>query len=306
MSIQSHLGEVYAVLTALFWTFTALAFTSAGRKIGSLAVNFWRLIVGMSFLLIWCAFTLNDTFPVNVPLSSWFWLFTSGFIGVFVGDLFLFKAFTMTGPRVALLMMTLAPPMAGGLSYVFLGDTMSSLAILGMVLGLLGIGMVIFSRSEKLEGDIKSRKISLRYSPKGIFYSLIGAVCQAAGLVMSKAGLKYMDSPFHATQIRLLAGIIGFVILITYLKRWKPILASTKNTKAFATLTVGAFFGPFLGISFSMLAITYANPGIVQTITSANPVLIIPFSIFLFKEKVRFTEIIGAVIAVIGVSLFFI
>ncbi len=303
--IQAHLGEVYAIITAIFWTFTALAFTSAGKKIGSLAVNFWRLIIGLSFLFIWCFITLENTIPLNVPINSWFWLFLSGFIGVFIGDLFLFKAFTITGPRVALLMMTLAPPMAGLLSFLFLNETMGYLAILGMFLGSLGIGLVIFSKKEKVVGEIKTQKIGLRYSSIGILYSLIGAVCQASGLVMSKAGLNDQVSPFHATQIRLFAGILGFVILITYLKRWKPIMSSVKNHSAFATLSLGAFFGPFLGISFSMLAITYANPGIVQTITSVNPILIIPFSIFLFKEKVKFAEIIGAIIAVIGVSFFF-
>lgn len=301
--MSSHIGEIYAVITALFWTFTALAFTSAGKKIGSLAVNFWRLIVGMSFVILWSSISLGSAFPTEVSTMGWVWLLTSGFIGVFLGDLFLFKAFVMTGPRVALLIMTLSPPMAALLSYFFLGETMSSIAIIGMGLGLLGIGMVVVSRKENNSGE---KKLSLRYSSKGILYSMVGAVGQASGLVMSKAGLQYVDSAFHATQIRLYAGLFGFIILISFLQRWKQILIAPKNTKAFATLSMGAFFGPFLGISFSMLAITYANPGIVQTITSANPVLIIPFSIFLFKEKVQLIEILGAVVAVIGVGLFFV
>ncbi len=301
--MSSHIGEIYAVITALFWTFTALAFTSAGKKIGSLAVNFWRLIVGIFFVLLWSTISLGTTFPLDVPPMGWFWLLTSGFIGVFLGDLFLFKAFVMTGPRVALLIMTLSPPMAALLSYFFLGETMSPIGILGMGLGLLGIGMVVISRKENKEG---SKKLSLRYSSKGILFSLVGAVGQASGLVMSKAGLQYVDSAFHATQIRLYAGLFGFIILISFLRRWKQILSAVKDRIAFATLSMGAFFGPFLGISFSMLAITYANPGIVQTITSANPVLIIPFSIFLFKEKVQLVEILGAVVAVIGVGLFFV
>lgn len=183
---------------------------------------------------------------------------------------------------------------------------MSSIAILGMIMGLIGIGMVVISKKEKKEGEINSKKLALRYSAKGMLFSLVGAVGQASGLVMSKAGLQYVDSAFHATQIRLYAGLFGFIILISYLRRWKQVVTAVKNIKAFATLSLGAFFGPFLGISFSMLAITYTNPGIVQTITSANPVLIIPFSILLFKEKVRPIEIIGAVIAVAGVALFFI
>lgn len=60
--MDSHIGEIYAVITALFWTFTALAFTSAGKKIGSLAVNFWRLIVGIFFVLVWSTINFRNDF----------------------------------------------------------------------------------------------------------------------------------------------------------------------------------------------------------------------------------------------------
>jgi drug/metabolite transporter (DMT)-like permease len=71
-------------------------------------------------------------------------------------------------------------------------------------------------------------------------------------------------------------------------------------------LFFGSLFGPFLGVSFSLLAIQYTTTGVSSTITSIIPVLIIPLSIFVLKEKVSPKEILGAVISVIGVTILFV
>jgi drug/metabolite transporter (DMT)-like permease len=70
-------------------------------------------------------------------------------------------------------------------------------------------------------------------------------------------------------------------------------------------LTLGAFFGPFLGVSFSLLAIKYADTGIAATIMALVPVLIIPPSMIIYKEKVTLKEAAGAILAVGGVAMFF-
>ncbi|PKP22118.1 MAG: EamA family transporter [Bacteroidetes bacterium HGW-Bacteroidetes-21] len=300
--LEKYPGEFYALMTAIFWTFTALAFTEAGKRIGSLAVNFWRLIVGIVLLSVFVTIVYKDPFPDTVSGYGAFWLAMSGFVGIFLGDLFLFKAFTVTGPRVALLIMSMSPPLAALISWLSLGEILSWKGVLGMVITMTGIILVILKSNKTGEG----KKLALRYNPRGILYAILGAIGQASGLVMSKIGMEGNHNAFSATQIRVLAGILGFVLLITYMKRWKPVISSVKNVKAFGILSIGAFFGPFLGISFSLLAVSYANPGVVQTITSINPILIIPFSVWFFKEKIGWREIIGATIAVAGVSLFFV
>lgn len=301
--LHTHTGELAALATAVFWTFTALAFTSAGKRIGSLSVNFWRLIVGVVLLTAFVMIRGDHFFPHEADTHAWIWLSVSGFVGIFLGDLFLFKAFTLTGPRVALLIMSISPPVAALISWILLGEILTLSGFAGMVVTLTGIVLVILSRKDKNGNN--QRKLSLNYDPRGVFYAFLGAIGQSTGIVMSKVGLQTLDNPFVATQIRLYAGIVGFVILITWLKRWKPVLFSVRDRRAFGTLSLGAFFGPFLGISFSLLAVQHTNPGIVQTITSITPVLIIPFSVFVNKETVGYRDIAGALIAVIGVALFF-
>ena len=79
-----------------------------------------------------------------------------------------------------------------------------------------------------------------------------------------------------------------------------------KNIPAMKRIFVGSIFGPFLGVSFSLLAVQYTNAGIASTIMAIVPILIIPPSVIFLKQKVTIKEIIGAIISVGGVALFFI
>jgi len=69
---------------------------------------------------------------------------------------------------------------------------------------------------------------------------------------------------------------------------------------------LGSIFGPFIGVSLSLLAVQHAPTGIVSTITSITPILLIPVSIIIFKEKVFPREILGSIITLLGISLLFI
>ena len=59
------------------------------------------------------------------------------------------------------------------------------------------------------------------------------------------------------------------------------------------------------GVSFSSIAVQHTQAGIAATLMAISPVLIIAPSVILFKEKVNWKEILGAVITVGGVALFF-
>jgi drug/metabolite transporter (DMT)-like permease len=58
-------------------------------------------------------------------------------------------------------------------------------------------------------------------------------------------------------------------------------------------------------VSLSLFAVQHATTGVASTIMSIMPIIIIPVSVVMFKEKVTVKEIIGAVIAIAGVALFF-
>lgn len=296
--INHHLGEFAALLTAIFWTITSLSFELASNKIGSVAVNILRLIIGFAFLCVFNLIRRGLVWPFDASLENWIWLSLSGLVGFVFGDLFLFKSYTMIGSRFSMLIMTLVPPITAFFSFIILGERLTLFHYLGMTLTFTGIAMAIFSRSGVGE------KLSLKLAPRGILYAFGGALGQALGLVLSKFGMKSYD-PFAATQIRIIAGILGYVLLVSLLSRWGSVLNGVKNKSGMALTSLGAFFGPFLGVSFSLVAIKYTEAGIASTIMALVPVFIILPAVLFFKQKVTLPEVLGAVVSVAGVALFF-
>ncbi|OGO78469.1 MAG: hypothetical protein A2Y23_05055 [Clostridiales bacterium GWB2_37_7] len=297
--LQSNLGELAALITAICWTLTAVAFEAAGKKVGSLSVNIIRLGIAFALLTIFTFFTRGVGLPIDATGTNWFWLLISGLIGFVIGDLFLFQAYVLIGSRISLLIMSAVPPITAITGFLLMGERISLLGMLGMFITIVGIALVILSRSAD------EKKVKLAHSAKGLLFAFIGALGQAFGLIFSKLGMGDYN-PFAATQIRIIAAFVGFCIVITVGKRWKEIAASFQNRIAIRNIAIGAFFGPFLGVSFSLLAVQYTATGIVSTITSISPILIIPASIMIFKEKVLPKEILGAIISLAGVMLLFI
>ena len=301
---MKNAGEFAALLTAMCWTVTALAFEASSKKVGSMVVNLFRLIAGFIFLSIFCWLYRGYLFPVDAPGRTWFYLIISGLVGFTFGDLCLLQAFVIVGARISMLLMALAPPITALIGWLFLGETMTVKNLVGMALTLTGIAIVVLKRPTSSNDDDSSKKIKFSYPVWGILLGLGGAIGQATGLVLSKSGMHGYDA-FASAQIRILAGIAGFTILFAFWNVWKTAYKALSNRKAMIQLSVGAFFGPFLGVSFSLLAVQLTTTGIASTIMAMVPVLIIPPAFLIFKEKVTLKEILGAILAVSGVALFF-
>lgn len=300
----AHAGEITSLLTAIFWTVTALAFEAAGKRIGSLAVNLLRLIAGFFFLSIFTWFYRGFLFPTDASAETWFYLVLSGLIGFVLGDLCLFQSFVVIGARVSMLLMALSPPMTAFISWIMLGETMTPVSWAGMILTITGIALVVLKREDHPDETVQRKKVRFNYPVWGIVLGLGGALGQAGGLVLSKFAM-HGYSAFASAQIRVIAGIAGFTALFFITRRWKSVVNAFSDRKALSQLTLGAFFGPFLGVSFSLLSVQLTSAGIAATIMALVPVLIIPPSVLLFREKVTLKEVIGALLAVGGVGLFF-
>jgi drug/metabolite transporter (DMT)-like permease len=298
MNFSDHYGELAALAPAVFWTVTALSFEFASKRVGSLAVNMIRLTFAFVFLGIFNLVARGMFLPLDASPHAWFWLSLSGIVGLVLGDYFLFKSYMVISSRISMLIMTTVPPFTAVIGWLLLGEKMLPLHILGMFLTMAGILMAIFTR------PVNGQKIKLSYPVKGIIFALIGAIGQAGGLVLSKYGMGEYNS-FAASHIRLIAGLVGYALIILVLRKGALIRNAIRDARGMKFIALGSFFGPFLGISFSLLAVKYTETGIAATIMAIVPILIIPPSVFLFKEKFTWIEIAGAFVSVAGVVLMF-
>lgn len=297
-------GETVALATVLCWTLSIQFFEAASKRVGSTPVNIIRLFVALLFFSVFLLIRDGSLVPMDFSARAWFYMSLSGIVGFFIGDIFLFRALVDIGPRVTMLIQSLAAPTAAIIGWMFLGETYFLRQWGGIIVTLVGVSIVVLERAnkKKINQNVTVREITL----KGVTFGLIAMLGQAGGLVLSKVGMAtdtgYLDA-FSATQIRAIAAFICFVLFFTFTHKWKNVRSALSDKKAVAFTSIGAFVGPFLGVSLSLLALHYLSTGVAATVLSLVPIFIIPFSVFLNKEHVSLRAIIGAFVAVFGVFL---
>lgn len=284
------------MVTAVCWALTALAFAAAGRRIGSLQVNLLRLVAGLAFLSVAGVLRRGMPLPLDASAHAWRWLALSGIFGFVFGDLCLFRAFVVLGPRLSTLVMATSPIFTIALGYAFLDERVSPWHAVGVTLTLAGVAWAVLERP--------MADAAARPNTSGVLLALGGSLGQAMGLIASKIGMGGYDA-FAATQIRVIAGIVGFSLVFTVTGRWPHLVAALKDRRALAHTALGAFFGPFLGVTCSLLAVTLTKAGIAATIMATTPIVVIPFVVLVHKERVGIGGLLGAVIGVAGVALLF-
>ena len=143
--VMPLLGETAAVIVAVLWTANSILFSAAGRRIGAISVNAFRIVVALLLLSVAHIIFFGTIFPA-ANQAQWFWMGVSGIVGLGIGDFALFSAFVMIGPRRALLLMALAPVCSVIAGYLILGEVLGLWAGIGIVITLSGIIIVILER----------------------------------------------------------------------------------------------------------------------------------------------------------------
>lgn len=293
------IGELAALLTSVVWAGTSVLFTKATQQVGSIIVNRIRVLIALLFLML-----LNWAFngyllPFNAGADRWFWFALSGAIGYALGDVFLFQSFLCIGAQRGMLMMSLAPLLSAGLAWIFFGETLTGVQMLGVLVTLSGIAWVIVRRRSDTPNQICS-------PVQGVLFGLGAATGQAVGYVLSKHGLANNFSPIAGNSIRMLAAVIVLWVLASIQGKTKETINRMReHPKVFSWLTIAAFTGPVLGATLSLFALQNTQVGIASTLIALPPVFLLPISWVVFKEKFDWSAVLGTLVAIGGVALLF-
>lgn len=307
-----YLGEIISLFVAVSWTVTALCAEIGSKRLGSLQMNVIRMALSLLMLGATLWIFTGSPFPQFADGKAWFWLSMSGFVGYVFGDYCLFNSYIVIGSRFGQLFMTLAPPAAAISGWFILGEQLSVQAWLGMLVTLFGIGISVMSKGE-------SNKLSFKLPIKGILLGIGAGVGQGVGLVLSKVGMNYYEAgipetatsvinllPFTSTMMRAVTGLIGFMVIMALRKELATLQVAMHDKKGMRAALIATITGPFIGVSLSLMAVRYTEAGIASTLMALTPIFILWPAHVLFGAKVSLKEIIGAIISVAGVSLFFI
>lgn len=316
-----YTGELISITVAVSWTACAMFAEVGSKRMGALPFNVVRMLLSLLMLCGVMWWFTGVPYPAGADADTWFWLSLSGLVGYVLGDFCLFSSYILIGSRYGQLLMTLAPPAAAVFGWMLLGQSMTAMAILGMCVTLLGIGIAIFPSREGGAVAATHSRLPLR----GVLYGIGAAMGQGIGLVLSAKGLMHYESlmssadatflhgatpalilPFASTAMRAVTGLVGFSLWTALRGEAHRVVEGLGDRRTLVFALLATITGPFIGVSLSLMATLYTPIGVAQTIMAMTPVLIIWPTYLFFHQRIRLCEVVGAVISVCGVALFFV
>ena len=306
---MQYIGELISIGVAFSWTATALLSEYGSKRMGNLTLNLMRMVIALFFSCILFWTMTGSPLPAHASTEAYLWMMLSGLVGYVIGDFCLFQCYIIIGSKYGQLFMTLAPIAAAVMAWFTLGQQIRPQAMLAMLVTLAGIAISVLGR-----GD--GHKLSLKLPLAGVLFAIGAAVCQGVGLVLSKIGMDHYEAslttdmsawllPFHANFYLCVAGTVGFALLMALREGFKPLKRGVRDRKGMSAAIATTIFGPFVGVGCSLLAVQYTAAGIASTLMALTPIIIILPAWWLFKQPITAKSLLGAVISVIGVSLFF-
>ena len=296
-----YLGEVVSLLTAVCWSTNAVLFAKAGQRVGSPTVNVARLGVALVAMLLLHTVLYGTPFPFSAGPVRIAWLAASGLIGFSLGDALLFEALVLLGPRLAMLIMTLWPVFAAVMAWGFLGQTMGPWKVLAMLITLGGIALVVGEKNITAADAGKPRRFAL-----GVLLALGGALGQAVGFIFSKFGMAGGLGAISANVVRVTAGLLALGAWQTLRGDLVSNLRKLSDRRATWFISLGAIFGPVIGVVLSLFAIDHATYlGVASTLMSLSPVILLPVSVIFEKERVSLRAVAGTIVSIAGATALF-
>ena len=296
-----YLGEVASLLTAFCWSSNAVLFAKAGQRVGSPTVNVARLGVALVAMLLLHTVLYGSPFPFQAGLVRLAWLAASGLIGFSLGDALLFESLVLLGPRLAMLIMTLWPVFAALMAWAFLKQTMSLPKVAAMLVTLGGIALVVADKSGSSADSGKPRRFVL-----GVILGIGGAVGQAVGFIFSKFGMAGGMGAISANVVRVCAGFLALGAWQAIRGDLLPNARKLKDARAAWFIAIGALFGPVIGVVLSLYAIDHARYlGVASTLMSLSPVILLPVSVIVDKERISLGAVVGTLLSIGGATALF-
>jgi drug/metabolite transporter (DMT)-like permease len=291
-------GEGAALVAAALWAISTVLFGRLGKTLQPLVLNFVKGLVAIALILLTLLWRWRQA--PDLPPMAVMWLLLSGAIGIGLGDTAYFSAVNTLGARRALLLESLAPPLAALMAWAFLQEALSVRAWGGILLTLLGVAWVI---SERVPGTTQERNQDSALLWRGVTWGMAAALGQASGSVLSRAALAdTVVDPLWSSLLRLTAGGVVLVVLLSGRGQLRKSMRVAQSPQIWPILGLTAFLGTYLGIWLQQVAFKYSPAGIAQSLLATSPLFVLPLAALL-GDRVTGRAVLGVLVALGGVWL---
>lgn len=255
--------EVYALAIGANLTYStaSMVFSVYAKRFSSMWINQVKVFTAFLAFLVAMMFTdqLVSVSPTVISL-----LILSGFAGLCVGDIFLFKAFTTLGPARSLVLYSFQPLMLGIYGYFFLGQFFSLNQTLAVICMIVCIFIFMLERN----------KTTGSWDPKSFVWAFLGITLDAIGVMMTREAYELNSGleTFQVNVIRCIGALVGFFLISP--KSYLTVATDVWNLRKreISLLLGSAICGCFISLTLYLAALKYAHVGTLTAIAITGPV----------------------------------
>jgi threonine/homoserine efflux transporter RhtA len=239
----------------------SIAFSRFAKSHSATWINQLKVSVALFGFLF--GFFLFETYTAQ-PVNGLSYLLISGFIGLFLGDLFLFKAFASLGAARTLVLYSFQPFLLGIYGYLFLSQSLNNYQLLAILCMIACVITFLFERKRK-QGHFDLMSFA---------FAFLGIAFDAIGIMFSRQAYEVSPSlgSFQANATRALGAMIGFFLIRP--SSYAALFQDVKKMKpSDRSLAIGAcLLGTFISLSLYLKALKTAHVATLTAISITGPV----------------------------------
>jgi drug/metabolite transporter (DMT)-like permease len=293
MASVPYIGEILSVTAACLWAFAIVLFKRSGESVHPVALNTFKDVLAVILYVPTLAIA-GVSLMQNYPATDYVLLLVSGVIGIAVGDTLLFKSLNTIGAGASALVSCLYSPFIIGLSFVWIGERLTWLQLVGVVL--------IISAVLETTRTGDPEKSDVRRNLFGVVWGILAVAAMAVGVVMIKPLLD--EAPvLWVLEIRLIGGVAALLLFLAINPARGRILSTLLIRKNRGYTCVSSMIGGYVAMLVWLGGIKFTKASIAAALNQTNTIFVLVFAALILRERITAGRIVAILMAVTGALL---
>jgi len=289
-----HIGEILSLASAVVWALSVVLFRIAGDKdnVHPLAMNLFKNWLALVLLTATVAVIGGGVPALSAKTVGIF--VVSGILGIALSDWLFFTALVKLGAELTAIVDCAYSPFVIILSFLFLGERMNTLQIVGVMLIVAAVLLITQKKSDE--------KISRRNLLTGVGIGIVSMLLTAGGIVLAKPFLPGVPV-IWVTLIRMAGGAVAGTILWGAHPRRREILRPLRPGPEYKILLPASFLSAYLSVLIWTAGMKYTQASIASALNQLNTIFIFLLAALILKEKITPLKLAAVVLAFAGAML---
>ncbi len=288
-------GEWLALASAVVWAVAVILFRISGFNLRPLGINLGKNLFALLLIVLTTIITGAGFWP-RVGSKPTLLLLLSGFLGIAVSDTLFLWTLKLIGASLTAIVDCVYAPFVIGLSYLFLGERLTPVQLLGVAMIVSAVVTISASDTDNNHGPLSRKNLIL-----GIILGVLAMAFVAVGIVIIKPILK--DVPVvWATGVRLIGGTLPLIFLPLAPARrrdFRPLL----KLSTWKVLAPASFLGTYLSLMFWIGGMKYTFASVASALNQLSTIFIFILATVFLKERATTWRILAVALAFAGAFL---